>query len=183
MERDETLCPCTTVLGFAEARVPSAGDIIVCLRCGEPRVFDPKGDAPGFRMLTGLEFEDLPLEAVQAIAGLAVMREATAPPSYVRTVLELEEAGKRWALKRIADGRPLVPLTVRLPPDDEYVRVTLRDAIDRAAGDDAETREFLTFLDEATEGRATLSQLRAVLHVGDVAMRGTSWLPSRPAEA
>ena len=131
--------------------------LAVCRECAEPLLLD---DA-GFRPLTGLEFEDLPNEAIQKFAALAAEARSSGCdhlPAYVRVMAELRGAAERWMDEHPPGSCRL--LRFLLPPEHVYIAAMLSDVLDRASNGCPYTREFLAYLDKETQQQATLTQLR-----------------------
>ncbi len=132
-----------------------------CKICREPLLLD---DA-GFRPLTGLEFEELPNQAIQKFMQLQMEAQSSSAcdhvPAYPRVMLELKQASDRWIRERPPGSYRL--LRFLLPPEHIYIAAFLGDVVERAANGCPHTKEFLEYIDAATQGQATLTQLRMLV--------------------
>ncbi len=136
------------------------GRIAVCVKCGGPFARDRGGL---LRQITALEFEALPNALLRQLVTMTANREgdgvpACGIPSYALVASKLGQACCEWA-----GEHPGVILTLCLPRSDHYVAAMLTDVKDKIAQECPDTRSFLDCIDDATEGQATLSQLRVVL--------------------
>lgn len=155
--RNAARCWCSEVPGAD--RPLAIGEIVACPHCAQTRVVAEGGS---LKKLSNLEFELLPpakREALSIVMCACTLRGECDPDTYNATLERLLKAKSDWARKR--DGGEL--LCFKLPPDTSSVYAPLSAAIPRIAEGDEAVRDFLEFIDLATDRQATVLQLQIAL--------------------